>query len=95
MIQWPDFPQVGTLKMNGCKVIYSLDDTGPNKFGKLKHASVSRQHDLPTWNQMKMVKEKLFGDIDVMMLLPRIEDYVNLHPNCLHLWECPSRWGMQ
>ena len=93
--EWPDFPDAKSMHTHGCLVVFSIDDTGPNKFGKLKHASMSRKHALPTWNQVKAIKDRLFGDTDVMMILPKREDYVNLHEYCFHLWQCPQGWGMQ
>ena len=91
---WPKFPSTGHTKFNGCTVIYSLDDTGPDKFGPLRHVSLSRKFGFPTWLQILQVKDKWFGDIDCMMVLPKKKDYVNVHDNCFHIWECPEEWGI-
>lgn len=41
----------------------------------------------PKWNEMCIIKELFFeDDEEVMQLHPKKEDYVNVHPYCLHLW---------
>lgn len=41
----------------------------------------------PTWNQMSKIKSLFWGPEDVVMQLhPARSQYVNNHPNCLHLW---------
>lgn len=41
----------------------------------------------PTWAEMCGVKELFWGDDDVVMQLhPKKSEYVNFHPNTLHLW---------
>jgi len=42
---------------------------------------------MPTWEEMCFVKDFFFGlDETVVQYHPSSEDYVNLHPHCLHLW---------
>lgn len=52
-----------------------------------EHVSVSRRDRCPTWDEMCQVKD-LFWDEDdcVVQYHPPKEDWVNNHPNCLHLW---------
>lgn len=42
----------------------------------------------PTWKEMCLVKS-LFWDDDetVVQFHPKVADYVNVHPNRLHLWK--------
>ncbi len=55
--------------------------------GGWDHVSVSCSHRCPTWAEMCWVKELFFdSDEAVMQLHPAESDYVNHHPNCLHLW---------
>ena len=75
------------------KVFYSEDNTP--KWRWLKHLSVSRKNRYPTWDEIVLVKEKFMGDINVAMILPRKEDYINIHENCFHLWQIPEGWGLQ
>lgn len=74
-------------------IIKSIDNTP--KWGDLKHVSISREDKYPGWNEILEVKEKLFGDIDVMMVMPKKKDYVNVHRYCFHLWETPQEWGIR
>lgn len=70
-------------------VMVTLDDT---KHGPLLHASVSRLDADPTWETIKALKVAVFGDTDVMMVLPKAELYVNVHQHCFHLWQMPTAW---
>lgn len=41
----------------------------------------------PKWNEMCKIKEMFFeDDEEVMQFHPKKEDYVDVHPYCLHLW---------
>lgn len=53
-----------------------------------EHVSVSVRHRTPNWREMCFVKD-LFWDEDecVIQYHPPRKDYVNCHPNCLHLWK--------
>lgn len=70
-------------------VMVTLDNT---KHGVLLHTSVSRRDTDPTWETIKAVKTLVYGDIDVMMVLPKAELYVNVHQHCFHLWQMPVAW---
>ncbi len=53
------------------------------------HASLSKKGQLPTWQDLKVVKNLFFGpDKLVMQVLPPQDEYVNLHETTLHLWHC-------
>lgn len=75
------------------KVLFSEDNTG--KWGWLKHLSLSRRDRYPTWDEILETKEYFFGDIDCMMVMPKKEDYINIHQFCFHIWQCPETWGLQ
>lgn len=77
----------------GLGIIKSVDDTP--KWGKLKHVSVSRADRYPGWDELLEVKEHFFGDVDCAMLMPKKEDYVNVHQNCFHIWQVPQEWGIR
>lgn len=78
---------------NGVKVIVSLDRTP--KWGPLLHASISHRRRDPYWHEIKAMRETFFpADIDAMMVLPKAEDYVNVHEHCFHLWQTPQSWGL-
>lgn len=53
------------------------------------HVSVSRAKYPPSWDDLKRVKRDFIGDQNVaVMVFPAAEDFVNIHPNCHHLWHC-------
>lgn len=48
----------------------------------------------PSFEEMQMIKEKIFTEEEVVFQLhPREEDYINTHPYCLHLWK-PNNCSM-
>ena len=79
---------------NGINIIVTLDNT-PN-YGPLLHASMSHRRRDPYWEEIKAMRETFFpADLDVMMVLPREADYVNVHEHCFHLWETPQPWALR
>ena len=51
------------------------------------HARRGIQARTPSWREMCFVKDTFWDAEDVVMQLhPRKSEYVNCHPNCLHLW---------
>jgi hypothetical protein len=52
-----------------------------------EHVSVSTKHRVPTYEEMKEIKQ-LFWDAEdtVVEYHPALSDFVNNHPYCLHLW---------
>lgn len=52
-----------------------------------EHVSVSRRDRCPTWDEMCQVKAMFWDAADcVVQYHPPEAEYVNNHPNCLHLW---------
>lgn len=59
------------------------------------HVSVSRPRHLPTWDELKSVKELFVGkDRYAVQVLPPEAEYVNLHPRCLHIFACLDEWPL-
>lgn len=51
------------------------------------HVSISHKRKIPSWKTMCELKDLFFEKNEaVMQLHPQESDYINLHPNCLHLW---------
>ena len=79
------------VKLN---VIASIDADG--KGIMWEHLSVSLPNRLPTWEELKFIKMLLWEPEDeVMQFFPPQSEYVNVHPNCLHLWRptnCKLPW---
>lgn len=70
-----------------CVIIVSKD-------GGLWHLSISAKDRLPTYEELKAARYKyMAGCRYVAQIFPPPEEFVNLHPNVLHLWELgPSEW---
>jgi hypothetical protein len=52
-----------------------------------EHVSIAHPERCPTWAEMCAVKALFWDEEDcVIQYHPAKKDYVNLHPNCLHLW---------
>ena len=67
-------------------------DTGCVAFagqdGGLWHVSVSHPRRLPSWDEMRTAREAMTPDhVTMAFILPPRAQYVNIHPNCLHLWQ--------
>lgn len=74
-------------------VTATLDET-PH-FGTLLHVAMSYPDHDPSWPEIKLVRAAFFPkEIDVIMVLPKEGDYVNVHPHCFHLWQAPEAWDM-
>lgn len=76
----------------GLRVFATIDPT--TRFGALLHVSLSYAKHDPTWEEIKLVKQAFFGPHrDAIQILPRDQDWVNVHPHTFHLSEAPERWG--
>lgn len=52
-----------------------------------EHVSISLKNRCPNWREMCFVKDFFWDPHEVVMQLhPAKSEYVNMHPNCLHLW---------
>jgi len=53
------------------------------------HISVSKREALPSWEDLKEVKSLFIGDDrTAIQVFPPKAQWVNIHPNTLHLWTC-------
>jgi len=53
------------------------------------HVSVSHRDRIPTWDEMRAVKDWAIGrDKLALQVMPPDAEYVNHHPRTLHLWHC-------
>lgn len=84
-IRMERFGSVGirALRLGQCKVLLSRD--GPDR---IWHLSISHKSRLPTWHELIEARYRLVPDeAEMAILLPSRAEYVNLHPNCLHLYQ--------
>lgn len=53
-----------------------------------EHVSVSSEYHIPNWREMCWVKDQFWDEEEwVVQFHPPKSEYVNCHPNCLHLWK--------
>lgn len=83
LLRAPKGTQVNQVLPRGLAIIANID-------GEELHVSLSYADRLPTWDDLKRVKD-LFWDpnAEVIQVLPPQKEYVNDHPFCLHLWGDP------
>ena len=78
------------FEKNGLFVITSLQKELDNNFWI--HVSLSRKNKLPSYNDVKLVKNTFIGkDKKAIQIFPEEENHVNLMPYCLHLWHCVDK----
>ena len=71
---------------NGAFAIGRLHIIASDDYG-WQHVSVSLSDRAPRWNEMCRVKDIFWDEEDcVIQYHPSKSEYVNCHPNCLHLW---------
>jgi hypothetical protein len=52
------------------------------------HLSISHPSRYPTWNEIHDARYSLLpNNLTMAMLLPPMEEYVNIHNNTFHLWQ--------
>lgn len=50
------------------------------------HLSVSHAERIPTWGELRFVKETFLGDREAYQVMPPKARYVNIHPHCLNVF---------
>lgn len=77
----------GIFPMSGCKVFCFQEPF--MRDGKMGwHLSISHPRRLPTYAEMKRARYEFMPDnIYVAQIFPPQSEFVNIHENCLHLWE--------
>lgn len=84
---WAGDGTCGSFMIPSCTDRKSLKVIASSGFG-WEHVSVSREKRIPNWLEMCQIKDLFFDDEEaVMQLHPPKSQYVNYHPNCLHLWK--------
>lgn len=75
---------------DGMRVIATFEGS---PHGLLLHVSCSYADRLPTWDDLKLLRAAFYpDDQDVMQVLPRSDQYVNVHAYTLHLYAMPQAW---
>lgn len=74
-------------------VVATIDN---HEHGKLLHVSLSYPKRDPSWGIIKAVRDAFYPpDVDVAMMLPRHEDFINVMPHCFQMHQCPEKWGLR
>ena len=94
---WDERPGRDGPRRKGLRVIATLDvPPEAHSAQPLLHVSLSLPGSLPSWRQVRLVKDALYGpEVDAVMVMPREADYVNVHPNTLQMWQLPWVWGVR
>jgi hypothetical protein len=82
----PFYGQQWYRNMNGLSVVFTADQSSGD--GKTwLHVSMSRRSRMPTYEDMKEVKELFVGrNRQALQIFPKESEHVNIHNYCLHLW---------
>jgi len=68
-----------------------IDKNDKEDWEKWDHVSVSLETRCPNWEEMNAVKMMFWEDWEIAVQFhPKLADYVNKHPYCLHLWSHPT-----
>lgn len=68
-------------KLGECTVFVSVD-------GGDWHLSISHPTRYPTYEEIKQARYQFIpNEVTMAMIFPPKEQFVNLHPNCFHLWQ--------
>lgn len=74
-------------RSTGLRVLESTDTLSDGK--RYMHLSCSLPNRYPRWDELLVAKEYFLGDEEEMIqVLPRTSEYVNMHEYCFHLWWC-------
>lgn len=69
--------------MNACRIIVSYEPAG-------WHLSISKRDRDPSWDEIVTARYRLLPDVpNMVMHLPAVGDYVNVHPHTFHLMQAP------
>lgn len=82
----PDMRMRLFLHRSGLRVLASLETHSDKK--RFAHVSCSYPNRLPSWEDLKNVKEIFLGDVHAFQALPPKAEWLNVHEFTLHLWHC-------
>lgn len=79
---WDGASEWVSYRMGTCTIIVSHNEGG------CWQLSIAHPRRLPTWDEVKRARYELLShEIDMAMLLPRPEEYINVHEFCLQMIE--------
>lgn len=75
-----DWGKTGGFKFGECYVMVGLESGW--------HLSISHPMRYPTYDEIKEARYKYIpDDVYMAMIFPPQNEFVNIHPNCFHLWQ--------
>lgn len=87
-------PKLECYIKGDCRVILAEEPWGGSPVDHTRHRthlSISCQFRLPTWDEVKDARYSLMGlGLQVAMMLPPSNEYINVHNYCFHLYEIPD-----
>lgn len=92
-IEIPYFRElVAFIRADGLKVIITVEWQDSDTETKWLHVSMSFKSKLPSYSDMKIVKNVFIGeDRTAFQIFPSNDQHVNLHENTLHLFSCLTK----
>lgn len=85
----------GAWKRIGDELMVTMSESLESDGRTWIHVAFSRPTRLPSWSDMKRVKDAFIGkERRAISVLPRASEYVNIHPYCLHLFACLDDDGL-
>jgi hypothetical protein len=80
---------VKTYRKGACGVFVGREPR-PGASGLHWHMSISCANRYPTWEEISDARYSLLPlGLTFAQILPPLNEYVSVHPNCFHLWEIP------
>lgn len=80
------------IREDGLKVIFGVEWQEEDPETKWLHVSMSFKSKLPTYQDMKIVKDIFIGEErTAFQIFPPKTEHINLHANCLHLFCCVTK----
>ena len=78
-------PDSNSYRMGRCTIIV---DRVPRNGRQEWHLSIAHPARYPIWDEIVAARYALLpNEARMAMILPPVEEYVNVHENCFHLWE--------
>jgi hypothetical protein len=77
-----------TLRSPGYSVLLTRDPLGPEGIDPRWHLSVAGQTHLPPWDVVVAIAHDVRPGVPFVIGVPPRSWWINVHPHCLHLWEC-------
>lgn len=81
----PEFDRIGDWYRSGLLTVCVAKEYG------YWHMSISHPQRYPDWDEIHKARYNFLpGEINTAILLPKKSEYVNIHPNCFHVYELPD-----